>query len=163
MRKDKEHMTNNVPCYRPEIYKGSGYRFEVDLFAFGVLLFRLLSDERPFAVGDSALLRRRTIELRYHVVGEAWDLVSANGRDMVRKLLINRDQRLTAEQALRHAWMHDATQSRLRVQGTLSRAPGVRRDRSRNAILEVRTKTARTTYAGYTNEKAHNFVLFFHT
>jgi Protein kinase domain len=134
-----------VATTRPEIYNGRGYQFEVDLFAFGVVLFRLLSDERPFPIENSAQLKRRTIELRYQVVGEDWDMVSQNGKDMVRKLLINPRERLTAEQALRHPWMYDATQSRLRVQGTLSREyhqAGARRNRSRNAILEVRKRRA---------------------
>lgn len=110
------------------------------MFAFGVLLFRLLSDERPFPVGNEEILKRKTIELRYQVNGEDWEMVSPLGKDMVRKLLIDREQRLTAAQALRHPWMNDNSRSRLRVQGTLSRAyhEGARRSRSRNAILEVR-------------------------
>jgi serine/threonine protein kinase len=127
---------------RPEIYKGTGYGYKVDLFAFGVVLFRLFSDDRPFPIDNSAQLKRHTIELRYKVVGEDWDLVSQNGKDMVRKLLINSRERLTAEEALRHPWMHDSTQSRLRVQGTFYREyqAGARRSRSRNAILEVRKR-----------------------
>jgi serine/threonine protein kinase len=118
------------------MYKGTGYSFEVDLFAFGVLLFRLFSDERPFPIGNEEILKRRTIELRYQVNGEDWDLVSSLGKDMVRKLLINREQRLTAAQALRHPWMNDYSRSRLRMQGTMTRALGSRRSKSRNEVRE---------------------------
>jgi serine/threonine protein kinase len=88
----------------PEIYNGQNYRYEVDMFAFGVLLFRLLSGERPFPPANSQILRRHTIEYRYTVIGNAWSNVSDTAKDLVRKLLINRQERLTAEQALSHPW-----------------------------------------------------------
>lgn len=123
---------------RPEIYSGKNYRFEVDMFAFGVLLFRLLSDQRPFS-GNSENLRRKTVELRYEVQGEDWELVSDPAKNMIRRLLINKDERLTAAQALAHPWMADSTTSILRSDGPLSRAhhAGIRRSRSVNAILRV--------------------------
>lgn len=125
---------------RPEIYSGKNYRFEVDLFAFGVLLFRLLSDQRPFS-GNSENVRRKTLELRYEVQGDDWDLVSDPAKDMIRRLLINKDERLTAKQALEHPWMGDMSRSVLRSDGPLSRAhhAGVGRSRSGNAVLRVRS------------------------
>jgi serine/threonine protein kinase len=99
----------------PEIYSGKNYRFEVDMFAFGVLLFRLLSAERPFANNNSQILRRHTLEFRYDVKGTAWENVSATAKDLVRKLLINRQERLTAEQALIHPWFSTPGLSVLRA------------------------------------------------
>jgi serine/threonine protein kinase len=91
----------------PEIYRSESYRFEVDMFAFGALLFRLLSGERPFSTDSAQMLRRDTIELRYDVQGRNWEGVSAAAKDLVRKLLINRDERMTAEQALQHPWFSE--------------------------------------------------------
>lgn len=88
----------------PEIYMNQSYRYEVDMFAFGVLLFRLLSGERPFPTSNSQILRRHTVEYRYTVIGNAWATVSDTAKDLVRKLLINRQERLTAVQALAHPW-----------------------------------------------------------
>jgi serine/threonine protein kinase len=51
----------------PEIYQGMAYRFEVDMFAFGVLLFSLLSAMRPFPSNNSQILKRDTIMLQYNV------------------------------------------------------------------------------------------------
>jgi serine/threonine protein kinase len=91
----------------PEIYLRQSYRYEVDLFAFGVLLFKLLSCERPFPSNNDRMLQRHTIALRYNMKGKDWEDVSASAKDMVRRLLINRQERLTAEQALEHQWFSE--------------------------------------------------------
>lgn len=85
------------------------------MFAFGVLLFRLLSGERPFPSNNSQVLKRHTIELRYNVQGSDWEGVSSAAKDMVRNLLINEQQRLTAEEALQHRWFKEVGQSVLRT------------------------------------------------
>jgi serine/threonine protein kinase len=85
------------------------------MFAFGVLLFRLLSGERPFPSNNSQVLKRHTIELRYNVQGSDWEGVSTAAKDMVRKLLINDQERLTAEEALQHHWFKETGHSVLRA------------------------------------------------
>lgn len=75
----------------PEIYSRAPYRFEVDMFAFGVLLFQLLSRGRPFPVDDERTLELHTVTLQYDVHSEDWENVSSPAKDLVRKLLINRD------------------------------------------------------------------------
>jgi calcium/calmodulin-dependent protein kinase I len=105
----------SVGYIAPEIYSGKSYRYEVDMFAFGVLLFRLLSGERPFPNSNSQILRRHTLEYRYTVIGNAWENVSEKAKDLVRKLLINRQERLTAEQALTHPWFSTPGHSVLRA------------------------------------------------
>jgi serine/threonine protein kinase len=104
----------SVGYIAPEIYCGKSYRFEVDMFSFGVLLFRLLSGERPFPNANSQILRRMTLEYCYNVIGSAWENVSDTAKDLVRKLLINRNERLTAEEALRHPWFLTQGESILR-------------------------------------------------
>jgi serine/threonine protein kinase len=99
----------------PEIYQGERYRFEVDMFSFGVLLFRLLSGERPFPSNEPHILKRDTVMLQYNVQGNDWEIVSAAAKDLVRKLLINRQERLTAEQALKHSWFSEVGASVLRA------------------------------------------------
>jgi serine/threonine protein kinase len=123
----------SVGYIAPEIYSGKSYRFEVDMFAFGVLLFRLLSAERPFPNANSQILRRHTLEYRYNVIGTAWDNVSDMAKDLVRKLLINRVERLTAEQALAHPWFSTPGDSILRPD--LSHLAGRSFDRSQGFVL----------------------------
>jgi serine/threonine protein kinase len=91
----------------PEIYAGTSYRFEVDMFAFGVLLFKLLSGDEPFPSNDTKMLRIRTAQLRYDVRRETWDSVSALAKAVIRKLLINQHERLTVNQALLHPFFSE--------------------------------------------------------
>jgi serine/threonine protein kinase len=111
------------------------------MFAFGVLLFRLLSGERPFPSNNQDVLKRNTIELRYNVLGKDWQTVSNAAKDLVRKLLINRQERFTAEQALDHRWFLERGQSVLRmdISQTMSGEEAKKGSRSR-AFLLVRSK-----------------------
>jgi serine/threonine protein kinase len=99
----RKDFCGSIGYIAPEVYAGTRYRFEVDMFSFGVLLFRLLSSERPFS-NDSHALRRHTLNYQYNVDGNAWKNVSNVAKDLVRKLLVNRDKRLTANEALAHPW-----------------------------------------------------------
>jgi serine/threonine protein kinase len=145
----------------PEIYEGRRYRYEVDMFAFGVLLFRLLSGERPFPSNNQEVLKRNTIELRYNVQGQDWLTVSAAAKDLVRKLLINRQERLTAERALGHPWFLERGQSVLRVDfsQTMSNEEAKKGSRSR-AFLLVRNRKS-GVYCDYASVSQLVFVVFF--
>lgn len=77
------------------------------MFAFGVMLFRLISKERPFASDNFEILKKQTIELRYNVQSGDWGNVSVAAKDLIRKLLIGRRQRVTAQQALSHRWFQE--------------------------------------------------------
>jgi serine/threonine protein kinase len=115
------------------------------MFAFGVLLFRLLSGERPFPSNNSQILKRHTIELRYNVQGEDWESVSSSAKDLVRKLLINRQERLTAERALRHKWFSEIGESVLRPDRSTTRS---HQDTSRSrAVVLVSMKIPKAATA----------------
>jgi serine/threonine protein kinase len=88
----------------PEIYQQQPYRYEVDMFAFGVILFRMLSGARPFPFHNQEKLRRDTVDLRYNVQGNNWQGVSQAAIHMVRKLLIGKEERLDVYGAIHHDW-----------------------------------------------------------
>jgi calcium/calmodulin-dependent protein kinase I len=113
-KETSQDLCGSIGYIAPEIYLRKSYRYEVDMFAFGVLLFKLLSGERPFASNNERILHRRTVHLRYNVHGKVWKNVSVSAKDMVRRLLINRHERLTAEQALEHQWFSEEGRSILR-------------------------------------------------
>jgi serine/threonine protein kinase len=91
----------------PEIYEQKPYRYEVDMFAFGIILFRLLSGVRPFSAANPEKLRSDTVNLRYKIEGRNWEGVSPSALKLVRNLLIGQLQRFTAEQAINHEWFTD--------------------------------------------------------
>jgi serine/threonine protein kinase len=102
----------------PEIYNGEMYGYEVDMFAFGVIIFRLLSGQRPFSSQNQEKLRRDTIDLQYSVNGNAWANISMDAQTLVRKLLIGSQERLTAMEALEHVWFRTQSESILQLDFT---------------------------------------------
>jgi serine/threonine protein kinase len=99
----------------PEIYSNKPYGYEVDMFALGVIVFRLLSGNQPFESKNQDKCHRDTIQLRYKIMGNEWDEVPPEASRFVRKLLIGRDERLTAKQALDHEWFRSREESVLRI------------------------------------------------
>jgi serine/threonine protein kinase len=125
----------SVGYIAPEVYSRKDYRFEVDMFSFGVLLFRLLSGDRPFPNTNSRVLERDTQECRYNVTTSAWSNVSDDAKDLVRKLIVHREERLTVEQALLHPWFFSHGQSILSADNSQQR----RQSRRSRAFVRVST------------------------
>lgn len=113
------------------------------MFAFGVLLFRLLSGERPFPSNRKDQLQKHTIELRYNVLGKDWENVSYQAKDLIRHLLIKntltRQERWTATQCLEHEWFSSQGTSVLRAELSIigDRSDGETRSR---AFLQVKAE-----------------------
>ena len=75
------------------------------MFAFGVIMFRLLSGgEKPFPQKDLRELKRAVVRLEYDI-SEAWDQVSDDAKGMVKRLLTSRDERLSAKETEDEPWM----------------------------------------------------------
>ena len=62
------------------------------------------------------ILKRHTIECSYNVDTEGWRYVSSAAKDLIRKLLINREERLTAADALGHRWFREGESSILSLE-----------------------------------------------
>jgi calcium/calmodulin-dependent protein kinase I len=110
----------SVGYIAPEIYQQQPYRYEVDMFAFGVILFRLLFGVRPFAAVNPEKLRNDTINLQYKIQGRHWEGVSPDALKLVRNLLIGPQQRCTAMQAIKHKWFDSRADSELASDFTMS-------------------------------------------
>lgn len=117
------------------------------MFAFGVTLFRLLSGERPFPSNNSQILKRHTVELRYNVSSGDWENVSGAAKDMIRKLLINKQERLTASEALNHRWFQEVGASVLPVDRTHTGVGGVPPDDSRSRATVRVSRSIRLHFA----------------
>jgi len=83
------------------------YRFDADMFSFGVIVFRLLSGKAPFPSRNPELLQLHTEELQYSVSDSDWEGRSEASKDFVHKLLTRQEDRMTAEEALAHPWFRE--------------------------------------------------------
>jgi calcium/calmodulin-dependent protein kinase I len=91
----------------PEVYGGSSYGTSVDLFSFGVVLYRTLSFDNPWPLCNCFDTFAATITLNYDLDTVGWQHVSESGRRLVRGLLADRSGRYTASSALNHRWFEE--------------------------------------------------------
>jgi serine/threonine protein kinase len=98
----------------PEMYRGEEYGREIDMFSFGAILFLMMSGEKPFR-GNEKVVKQKTLQLAYHVDQGNWTASSHNAKNLVRKLLVFREERLDASQALGHEWFEMADDSHAMV------------------------------------------------
>ena len=117
MDKDQPERTENRGCLgytAPEISLGQPYGVEVDMFSAGVIIFLVLSGHEPFLVpGESRTrIEQRTKTCDYRWDEIRWNLVSTGAKHLVRSLLVPRERRLTAAEALEHEWFRVQDNSR---------------------------------------------------
>jgi len=122
--KDLGSPTGTVPCnyvlgssgyIAPEIFLREAHGCEVDMFSFGVLLFRILSGEKPWPSSPSHATQEATLNLQYQVDSNHWNhLISRDAKTLVHKLLTFREDRVTAAEALQEPWILNHTDSILR-------------------------------------------------
>ena len=91
----------------PEILKNKGYDSgAVDMWSAGVILYILLCGFPPFYEEELPALFDQILHARYDFPSPWWDDISADGKDLVKKLLeLDVKKRLTAAQVLAHPWM----------------------------------------------------------
>jgi calcium-dependent protein kinase len=108
-------LAGSVHYVAPEVlemsYEGSKY----DVWSCGVVAFILLSGFSPFeGDNDFQVMQQVTMGLHEAVFKDpAWQNVSDEAKDFVRHLLTyDQDERPTAEQALKHAWIQNSIKTR---------------------------------------------------
>ncbi|KAL0276155.1 UNVERIFIED_CONTAM: hypothetical protein PYX00_003784 [Menopon gallinae] len=103
-----------TPCYTanfaaPEVLKRQGYDAACDIWSLGIILFTLLAGHSPFASGPDDTPReilRRISTGKLDLDSGNWANVSAEGKDLVRKMLCEDPQRRpTASQLLQSPWL----------------------------------------------------------
>ena len=91
----------------PEILLKRSYNTKVDIFSAGIILYIILSGRAPFygKTSNEILIKNKECRLQFH--GKYWGHISQEGIDFLLKLTDpDPDSRFTAEQALRHPWLH---------------------------------------------------------
>ncbi|GAX20809.1 calcium/calmodulin-dependent protein kinase I [Fistulifera solaris] len=90
----------------PEILEGTLYDERADMWSVGVILYILLGGYPPFIESTQRDLFRKIRKGEYEFHEEYWGTVSSEAKDLIRNLLmVNIKKRLTAEQALKNAWI----------------------------------------------------------
>ena len=90
----------------PEILMRQSYDEMSDMWSVGCIVYLLLGGNLPFMGRTQKELFRKIVVGKYDFPEDCWDSVSADARDLVSRLLVtNPDERMTAQQALRHRWI----------------------------------------------------------
>eukprot|EP00349_Pseudokeronopsis_sp_Brazil_P000772 CAMPEP_0202958910 /NCGR_PEP_ID=MMETSP1396-20130829/3181_1 /ASSEMBLY_ACC=CAM_ASM_000872 /TAXON_ID= /ORGANISM="Pseudokeronopsis sp., Strain Brazil" /LENGTH=153 /DNA_ID=CAMNT_0049677219 /DNA_START=815 /DNA_END=1276 /DNA_ORIENTATION=- len=93
----------------PEIIRGA-YDKGCDLWSVGVLTYIMLCGYPPFNGQTEAELFDNILEGTYEFADEDWEHISHNAKDFIFNLLqVNPEERMTAEEALSHPWMKEAS------------------------------------------------------
>jgi len=107
-----KERTGTAYYVAPEVLKGA-YNEKCDVWSIGVILYILLSGCPPFHGQKETEILRRVEQGRYTFRLPQFEKVSEQGKNMIRAcLLFNPEQRLSAQELLRHDWFYyDATGS----------------------------------------------------
>ena len=104
----------------PEILTGRPYDASVDMWSIGVITYILLSGYPPFHHENQAILFRKIKECQYRFDAPYWDNVSAEAKDLIRRLLVLQPlRRLTVEQVLSHPWIAGKITAKGPLEGAL--------------------------------------------
>lgn len=111
---ERMQRAGTLPFMAPEIItENVSYTEKVDVWSIGCILYMLLTGRHPFHAGKGT----RTTELRAHIVNGTiiehpnWMAAPQQAQDLVRRLLVvDPSQRMSAAEALQHAWLKSITQ-----------------------------------------------------
>ena len=91
----------------PEVLR-KNYNEKCDLWSCGVIMYILLSARPPFGGQDDNDIMERVATGIYDLESPPFDKISKSALDLIRKLLnMDINQRISAEQALNHAWFKE--------------------------------------------------------
>ncbi|CAM9628981.1 unnamed protein product [Ectocarpus sp. 6 AP-2014] len=93
----------------PEVLSSRLYGPPCDVWACGVLLYILLAGYPPFYPSGDETLFEVIKEGKYYFHPDAWDLISAEAKDLVyRMLTVDVEKRATMADVLNHPWLTSA-------------------------------------------------------
>merc|ERR1712188_260449 len=119
----------------PEVLQASPYDKEVDLWSIGVITYILLCGFPPFYNESLPLLFEQIMKADYDYPPDYWDEISDSAKNFIDRLLVVQpDERMTAEQALEHEWLAGAApKKKLRTKERLGESVSKRREDTKKA------------------------------
>ena len=125
----------------PEVLNATGYDREVDMWSVGVITYILLCGFPPFYGDSMPVLFEQILQGRYDYPEDYWADVSQSAIDFIDALLVvDRQKRMTAKQALAHPWLvnaSDAASKPLQIKNNLQSHIANHRSASSLSSFEV--------------------------
>jgi len=99
-----------TPSYvAPEVIKAEKYGRAVDMWSIGVITYVILCGYPPFYSDNIQELFQQIMAADYRYYEEDWDKISKEAKNFIDRLLVlDPEQRMTAEQALGHEWVRQS-------------------------------------------------------
>ena len=102
----KERLRGTVGYMSPELILTGYCSKATDVYAAGVVLYILLCGRPPFNSKSNREVLEKTAKGVYRLAGGEWEHISAEAKDLVRKMLTtNPLERITTAQILEHPWI----------------------------------------------------------
>ena len=104
--KHKLSVKSGTPFYiAPEVLK-KNYDCKCDVWSAGVLLYIMLCGYPPFSGKTEHEIMANVVKGKYNMIGEAWDAVSKEGKELVKKMLTyEQKKRISAADAVKDVWI----------------------------------------------------------
>lgn len=109
---DLTSLVGTPPYMAPELVRlrhydaTGGYGRTVDVWALGVILYILLSGIHPFQIEDEESMLDNIENARWNWLGDNWDTVSAEAKDLIKQMLIQDPaKRPDIATLLKHPWI----------------------------------------------------------
>lgn len=90
----------------PEILFGGGYDERVDVWSIGVTIYQMIAGVTPFESEYHSDTVNNIISGKVHFNPSVWDNYSFLAKDLVMRLLKERNERLSAKMAIKHLWLN---------------------------------------------------------
>lgn len=92
-------------CAR-EVISTQTYGTKADLWSTGVMIYEMLSGNKPFEGNGTRAVLQKIMEARYSFPESRWANISHEAKDLIRLLIcVDVDRRLSAIEALQHPWI----------------------------------------------------------
>eukprot|EP00128_Syssomonas_multiformis_P016254 Colp12_sorted_trinity150504_noHs@10739 len=116
------HTACGTPNYvAPEVLRQQGYGKPIDMWSIGVISYILLCGYPPFYDENDAVLFQKIMKGRFEFNAPYWNSISDSAKDLISKLLVvNPDERLTADQVLQHPWLREDNARDINLSQSLS-------------------------------------------
>lgn len=106
-----------TPCYYPyEMVKSLAYDYRADLWCVGVLLVEMLFGVLPFKAKEPTRdYSESIIALTYSLPKAKGSTVSAEAKDLIEKLLVRQEDRLSLPSLENHPWLQKTFPNSLKL------------------------------------------------